>query len=171
MLIIFWGISHNVICRVYYVYNTSFSMELKVPVIYTRFELVRRCTCRCTGSLRSLTINRYSIVLIARFMMTSSNGAIFCITGPLWGEFTGEFPHQGQWRGALMFYLNKHSSKQSRRRWFETPSRSLLHHCNEVTHVLYEFPSLSVFSNYLFIRWRHSNWTTIPSKIPLYFKR
>ena len=34
-------------------------------------------------------------------MMTSSNGNIFRVTGPL----CGEFPHKGQWRGALMFTL------------------------------------------------------------------
>ena len=33
-------------------------------------------------------------------------------------------PHTDQWRGALMFSLNKRLSKQSRRRWFETTSRS-----------------------------------------------
>ena len=40
-------------------------------------------------------------------MMTSSNGSIFRVTGPLYGEFavTGELPHLGQWRGALMFSL------------------------------------------------------------------
>ena len=39
--------------------------------------------------------------------MTSSNGNIFRVTGPLYGEFTGtgEFPAQSQWRGALMFSL------------------------------------------------------------------
>ena len=39
--------------------------------------------------------------------MTQSNGNIFRVTGPLCGEFTGhcEFPHKGQWRGALMFTL------------------------------------------------------------------
>ena len=40
--------------------------------------------------------------------MTSSNGNIFRVTGPLCREFTGpgEFPTQkGQWRGALMFSL------------------------------------------------------------------
>ena len=41
-------------------------------------------------------------------------------------------PHTNQWRGALMFSLNKRLSKQSRRRWFETPSRSLWRHCNVV---------------------------------------
>ena len=35
-------------------------------------------------------------------MMTSSNGDIFRVTGPLRGEFTG---HRGKWRGALMFSL------------------------------------------------------------------
>ena len=43
-------------------------------------------------------------------------------------------PHKGQWRKALMFFfylhLNKRLSKQSRRWWFEMPSRSLWCHCN-----------------------------------------
>ena len=40
-------------------------------------------------------------------MMTSLNGNIFRVTGPLCGEFTVpvEFPAQGQWRGALMCSL------------------------------------------------------------------
>ena len=41
-------------------------------------------------------------------MMTSSNGNIFRVTGPLCGELTGHFfisPHKGQWREALMFSL------------------------------------------------------------------
>ena len=40
--------------------------------------------------------------------MTSSNGNIFRVTGPLCGEFTGSrwIPlKKGQWRGALMFSL------------------------------------------------------------------
>ena len=38
------------------------------------------------------------------------------------------FPHKGQWCGASVFSLicAYTNSKQSRRRWFETPSRSLL---------------------------------------------
>ena len=50
----------------------------------------------------------YAIHML-NFMMTSSNGNIFCVTGHLCGEFTGESPvnspHKGQWRGALMFSL------------------------------------------------------------------
>ena len=41
--------------------------------------------------------------------------------------------HGGQWRRALVFCLicaiNKRPSKQPRRRWFETPSRSWWRHC------------------------------------------
>ena len=48
------------------------------------------------------------------FMMTSSNGNIFRVTGPLCGEFTGHWlihrsrvnsPHKNQWHGDLMFSL------------------------------------------------------------------
>ena len=40
-------------------------------------------------------------------MMTSSNGNIFRVTGPLCGEFTGHrwIPRTKEWRGALMFSL------------------------------------------------------------------
>ena len=38
-------------------------------------------------------------------------------------------PHKDQWRRALVFSLI-FAWKKSRRRWFETPSRSLWHHCN-----------------------------------------
>ena len=37
-------------------------------------------------------------------LMTASNGNIFRVTGPLWGESTGH-PHKSQWSGALMFSL------------------------------------------------------------------
>ena len=49
---------------------------------------------------------------------------------------TGDSPHKDQWRWALMFSLictwAKKLSKQWRRRWFETPSRSLWRHSNGV---------------------------------------
>ena len=50
--------------------------------------------------------------------MSSSKGNIFRVTGPLW----------------CIFYmrLNKRMRKQSRRWWFETPSRSLWRHYNDV---------------------------------------
>ena len=56
-----------------------------------------------------------------------------------WPELRGlsvvNSPHKGQERGALniFFYLrmNKRLSKQSRRRWLETPSHSLWRHYDD----------------------------------------
>ena len=49
----------------------------------------------------------------------------------------GNFPHKGQWIGALMFSLIcvwiNNWSKQSRGWWFETLSRPLWRHCNGST--------------------------------------
>ena len=69
------------------------------------------------------------------FMMTSSNGNIFRVTGPLCGEFTGpgEFPTQRPvTRSFDVFFdlrLNKRLSKQPRGWWFGTPSWSLWRQC------------------------------------------
>ena len=68
--------------------------------------------------------------------MTSSNGNIFPVTGPLWGESTGHrwIPLTKASDAELWYFfdlhLNKRLSKQSRHRWFETLSRSLWSHCN-----------------------------------------
>ena len=70
-------------------------------------------------------------------MMTSPNGNIFRVTGPLCGEFTGpgEFPTQRPvTRSFDVFFdlpLNKRLSKQPWGWWFETPSWSLLRQCND----------------------------------------
>ena len=69
-------------------------------------------------------------------MMTSSNGRIFRVTGPLCGNspVTGEFPSQRPvTRSFDVFFdlrLNKRLSKQSWGWWFETPSRPLWRQCN-----------------------------------------
>ena len=89
--------------------------------------------------------------LISITMMTSSNGKIFRVTGPLCGEFTGpgEFPTQRPvTRSFDVFFdlrLNKRLSKQPWGWWFETPSWSLWRHRNDFVkcklpkiHVMYE---------------------------------
>ena len=69
-------------------------------------------------------------------MMTSSDGNIFRVTGPLCGEFTGpgEFPTQRPvTRSFDVFFdlrLNIRVSKQSWGWCFETPSWSLWRQCN-----------------------------------------
>ena len=76
---------------------------------------------------------------IANNMMTSSNGNIFRVTGPLCGEFTGpgEFPTQRPvTRSFDVFFdlrLNKRLSKQPWGWWFETLSWSLWRHGNELS--------------------------------------
>ena len=79
------------------------------------------------------------------FMMTSSNGNIFRVTGfcagnspetagnsPVTGEFSSHRPVTRSFDVFFDLYLNRQLSKQSRGRWFEMPSRSLWHHCNVV---------------------------------------
>ena len=77
-------------------------------------------------------------IYITLDMMTSSNGAIFRVTDPLCGEFTGpgEFPAQRPvTRSFDVFFvlcLNKRLSKQPWGWWFETPSWPLWRQCNEM---------------------------------------
>ena len=74
------------------------------------------------------------------YMMTSSNGNIFRVTGSLCAgnsPVTGEFPSQRPvTRSFDVFFdlrLNKQLSKQSRRRWYETSSCWLWRHYNDHT--------------------------------------
>ena len=75
---------------------------------------------------------------VTSHMMTSSNGNIFRVTGPLCGEFTGpgEFPTQRPvTRSFDVFFdlrLNKRLSKQPWGWWFETLSWSLWRHRNDI---------------------------------------
>ena len=74
-------------------------------------------------------------------IMTSSNGNIFRVTGPLCGEFTGpgEFPTQRPvTRSFDVFFdlrLNKRLSKQPWGWWFETLSWSLWRHRNDLPRI------------------------------------
>ena len=76
------------------------------------------------------------LVRAIHFMMTSSNGNIFRVTGNLCGEFTGpgEFPAQRpvtrSFDGVFDLHLNKRLNKHSWGWWFETLSRPLWRHCN-----------------------------------------
>ena len=69
-------------------------------------------------------------------VMTSLNGNIFRVTGPLCGEFTGHrWIHGTKASDAKLWcfldlHLNKRLSKQSGGWWFETPSGPLWRHRN-----------------------------------------
>ena len=97
---------------------------------------------RCRGSQYASHLIRND----AQVMMTSSNGNIFRVTGPLCGEFTGpgEFPSQRPvTRSFDVFFdlpLNKRLSKQPWGWWFETPAWSLWRHRNLTSLWRIEFP-------------------------------
>ena len=86
--------------------------------------------------------------------MTSSNGNIFRVTGPLCGEFTGpgEFPAQRpvtrSFDGFFDRRPNKRFSKQPWGWWFETPSWSLWRQCNDVVMYLFD-QRICIFSYFL----------------------
>ena len=85
------------------------------------------------------------------FMMTSSNGNIFRVTGPLCGEFTGpgEFPTQRPVTRSFDVFFdlrpNKRLSKQWRGWWFETLSRPFWRHRNVSWH--HRVPSVWCYCN------------------------
>ena len=96
--------------------------------------------------------------------MTSSNGNIFRVTGPLCGEFTGpgEFPTQKP--VTLSFdvffdlHLNKRLSKQSWGWWFKTPSWSFWRQCNvQMAAVIRAHSELGEYLEFSFWLLTHSN--------------
>ena len=114
------------------------------------------------------------------FMMTSSNVYIFRVTGPLRGESTGHHwipltkPVTRSFDVFFDLRLYKRLNKQSRRRWFETPSRSLRRHCNVAFGDIKSpswirgghswWPTRSSW----WTRWRHSRWPTRSIEISLW---
>ena len=100
--------------------------------------------CRWSGHAKGRARNSHHLVEVhcshygnQRNVMTSSNGSISCVTGPLCGEFTGqgEFPSQRPvTRSFDVFFdqrLSKRLNNSCTHRWFETPSWLLWLHCNE----------------------------------------
>ena len=86
----------------------------------------------------------------SRDMMTSSNGNIFRVTGPLCGEFTGpgDFPTQRpvtrSFEVSFDLRMNKRLGKQPWGWWFKTISWLLWRHCNGC--VWFEIPLRTTYS-------------------------
>ena len=119
---------------------------------FTRFQalLVRLFSCftfqslppvRCLQRQMSTALRRMPTLIFTwqlDTMMTSSNGNVFPVTGPLCGELTGDrwIPRMKAsdvelWYFFFYLRLNKRLSKQSLGWWFETPSGSLWRQCND----------------------------------------
>ena len=102
-------------------------------------------------------------------MVTSSNGNIFRVTGPLCEEFAAQRPVT--WSFDVFFDLrpNKRSSKQSRGWLLETPSRSLWRHCNG-SHYWPLTPAVTNQNNV----WSHllavSNWDEALDKLQVVYR-
>ena len=109
-----------------------------------------------------LTIDQYICTLLHNhpftdryYMMTSSNGNIFRVTGPLCWEVTGpgEFPtHRSVTRSFDVFIdlrLNKRLSKQPWGWWFETLALSLWRQCN-VSYI--KIAIIGWISNYIHVK-------------------
>ena len=94
--------------------------------------------------------------------MTSSNGNIFRVTGPLCGEFTGrdEFPTQRPVTRSfdVLFdlCLNKRLSKQPWGWWFETPSWSSWRHRNKSLAKWAPDPWFTMIFRDILLQWRHN---------------
>ena len=79
------------------------------------------------------------------YMMTSSNGNIFRVTGHLCGDSPAQRPLTRSFDVLFDLRLNKRLSKQSGCWWFKTPSHPLWRHCNGIL-VSYDFIFLKVAS-------------------------
>ena len=108
---------------------------------------------------RMLMRKIFSWDLIRCLPITSSNGNIFRVTGPLWGKSICHrwIPPTKVSKAELNVFfdlhLNKRLSKQPRLRWFETPSRSLWRQYNVERRDNFELnmPILAFHLDYFFI--------------------
>ena len=80
-----------------YIWCTNYWYLVYVPCILSNLNnIYQMATIHIWYNLSfNIPLLRYHF-----YMMTSSNGNIFCVTGPL---SPVNSPHKGQWRGALVF--------------------------------------------------------------------
>ena len=98
-------------------YQTK-SIKVKLP------SLIHRCTqsTRIHTQSTRIPILNSTTPLLSSYWMTSSNGKKSALLALC--------PVPGSFDVLNILRLNKRLSKQSRRRWFQTPSHSLWRHCN-----------------------------------------
>ena len=117
--------------------DTNGYISVKFYLKFKGFH-TRKCMWKCYLQHCGHCLSRFHFANKVLIMMTSSNGNIFRVTGPLCGEFTGlgEFPTQRPvTRSFDVFFdlrLNKWLSKQWWGWWFETPSWSLWRQYNVI---------------------------------------
>ena len=108
------------------------------PVRWRKWNRIRIDLARLADPIGVILIVKHSAI----FMMTSSNGNLFRVTGHLCGEFTGLrwIPRTKASDAGLWCFLwhvpDKRLSKQSWGWWSETQSGSLWRHSNVVAHMV-----------------------------------
>ena len=137
-----WLQKHAWCYRVFHLASAYFAMLSHLSRCYRIFHDVIVAYISTTHTLSHLKMNVMASLVNLQwpvsidFMMTSSNGNIFRVTGHLCGEFTGpgEFPAQRPVTRSFDVFFdlrpNKRLSKQPWGWWFETPSWSLWRQCN-----------------------------------------
>ena len=106
----------------------SREIKLNCAVIYIKISRTLKLT-RSNAIARRHGLNcspwwRYPIETFSALLVLCEGNS------PITGEFPSQRPVTQSFDVFFDLRLNKRLSKQSRRRWFETPSRSLWRHCN-----------------------------------------
>ena len=117
--------------------SNAFSSEQRLfckPVYWTMWSGCGKWRSQVwVVSFICFTMSGMEDVWTAKYMMTSSNGNIFRVTGTLCGNSPVTGSQRPVTRSFDAFFdlgLNKRLSKQSWGWWPEMPSRSLWRHCN-----------------------------------------
>ena len=99
---------------------------------------MRQYSMPCLVEIIACRLFRHQIIISTNVFFFLIMGAFCALLALCVGNspVTGEFPPQRSVTFNVFFdlRLNKRLSKQSRRRWFETPLLSLWRHCNEMSH-------------------------------------
>ena len=134
--------------------TTDISRGLKFVVkIYSCIHTVIFVSWHHSGTLWRHQMETFSALL-----------ALCAGNSPVTGEFPSQRPVTRSFEVFFDLRLNKRMSKQSRRRWLETPSRSLWRHRNDFSkvnydvsqyHYIYQTLSLQISQEHLLYQWRY----------------
>ena len=134
-------------CLLYFTYSNNTYLDISHWML-NDYEIVHRdkywrhicrielCLGDPIGTDRLPFLPAPLLPMLCKSMMTSSNGNIFRVTGPLCGEFTGpgEFPAQRPVTRSFDVFFDLHPNKRLSKQWwgwwFETQSCPLWRHRN-----------------------------------------
>ena len=116
-----------------YIHGTSVVCAYELYIFWIIYLRIRLCLVDRHLPLHIHKLYVYACCSWWRHQMETFSALLALCVGN--SPATVNSPYNGQWRGALMFSLifaYKGLSKQTRRRWFETPLGSSWRHCNVI---------------------------------------